>query len=198
MDKAKKAFLRRIALSNSIQAAFQHSSIYSSDDSKKRAEFRQHIEEILTDTSCCYKNRVCDEFHVNNISNISADISNVHGKILSNGRLRIGVAQKALNLYLKFSWLFGWIAKPPHCPFDRIVLAELDLSGHCCEKCKLWTKMDCLGCYRYWVDRANEKVQTCPVCISLADWEVCIWNKASPAKKELERTCKTNGGNSND
>lgn len=189
MSGAKKAFLRRIALSNSIQAAFQHAPIYSSKDSKKRAEFRQHLEEILINTSCSYRSRVCDEFHVSNISNISTDISNVHGKILSNGRLRIGVAQKALNLYLKFAWSHGWIAKPPHCPFDRIVLAELDLSGHCCEKCRLWTKMDCVSCYRYWVDRARDKVQACPVCASLSDWEVCVWNKANLPKKEWERTC---------
>ncbi len=37
------------------------------------------------------------------------------------------MAQKLLNLYLKYLWCMGHVAEPPHCPVDRIILAETTL-----------------------------------------------------------------------
>ena len=198
MNDVTNGFLQAVAIQNSIQAAFsgrgggECSKIYkdSPGDPKKEA-FKRDLGNSILSISQDYTRPVCDEFHIANIIRLSQDMSSAHGDILVKERLRIGTSQKALNLYLKFAWSHGWIAKPPHCPFDSVVLAELDLSGHCCEKCRLWTKMDCVSCYRYWVDRAKEKVEKCPVCASLSDWEVCIWNKASLPKKEFERTCQS-------
>ena len=204
MNDVTNGFLQAVAIQNSIQAAFagrgggEDSKIYegSPRDSEKEA-FKRNLGNSILAISQDYTRPVCEEFHIANTIRLSRDMSSTHGKILFNNRLRIGTSQKALNLYLKFAWSHGWIVRPPHCPFDSIVLAELDLSGHCCEKCKLWTKMDCVSCYRYWVDRAKERVEECPVCASLSEWEVCVWNKASLLKKQLKWTCK-DGGNSND
>ena len=194
MNDITNGFLQAVAIQNSIQAAFGMSKIFDGKDDKEREAFKRDLGNSILSISQDYTRPVCDEFHIANIIRLSRDMSFSHRQILFNGRLRIGTSQKALNLYLKFAWSHGWIAKPPHCPFDSIVLAELDLSGHCCEKCRLWTKMDCVSCYRYWVDRAKEKVQECPVCVSLSDWEVCIWNKASLLKKQLNWTCDKNRG----
>ena len=48
--------------------------------------------------------------------------------ILKDNVFRVGITQKAFNLYLKYLWCLGlrWIEhEPPHCPFDRIVIGKL-------------------------------------------------------------------------
>lgn len=52
----------------------------------------------------------------------AASLSSEYVSVLADGRMKIGHAQKALNLYLKYMWCAGWVREPPHCPFDRIVL----------------------------------------------------------------------------
>ncbi len=55
--------------------------------------------------------------------------------ILFGNGFRVGIAQKALNLYLKYLWCLGKITEPPHCPFDSIIISEI--------KCNIkWTEMD--------------------------------------------------------
>ena len=89
----------------------------------------------------------------------------------TEGRFRIGRAQKALNLYLKYLWAFGWIPPPPHCPFDSVVLRELSLP----KKHDIpWTKMDDVDVYRAWIEAAKRKAKTCGLC--LPRWEVKTWN----------------------
>jgi hypothetical protein len=48
---------------------------------------------------------------------------------------KYGVAQKLLNLFLKYLWCLGTIAEPPHCPVDRIII------GKTCYKDKNWTEI---------------------------------------------------------
>jgi hypothetical protein len=38
--------------------------------------------------------------------------------------LNRGIAQKLLNLYLKYLWCVGYIVEPPHCPIDRIIIGK--------------------------------------------------------------------------
>ena len=192
MGNVTNGFLQAVAVQNSIQAALntRTQKIYTNTAGDKDKEaFRKSLGNSILSISQDYTRPVCDEFHIANIVRLSQDMSSAYRSILADGRLRIGISQKALNLYLKFAWSHDWMTKPPHCPFDGEVLAELDLSGYCCEKCKNWTQMDCVSCYRYWVDRAKEKVEECLVCDFLADWEVCVWNRANLPKKALDQTC---------
>jgi hypothetical protein len=46
----------------------------------------------------------------------------------SKNLFRVGTAQKALNLYLKYLWCLGEIKTPPHCPFDRGIIQMLPVS----------------------------------------------------------------------
>jgi hypothetical protein len=48
---------------------------------------------------------------------------------LRDGRYRYGVAQKLLNLALKYHWCLGQISEPPHCPIDRIIIEKTHLRG---------------------------------------------------------------------
>ena len=187
MNDVTNGFLQAVAIQNSIQAALntRTAKIYGDAKEKEKEAFRRNLGNLILSISQDYARTVCDEFHIGNIIRLSRDMSFVHGDILFDGRLRLGVSQKALNLYLKFAWSYGLAARPPHCPFDSIMLAELDLSGYSCEVCKFWTKMELRELLSAWVDRAKEKVQACPVCASLSDWEVCVWNKANLPKEGM-------------
>lgn len=175
MDEVKKAFLRRIALSNSIQAAVSRAGIYccKPNDDRKIA-FREDFAHCLASTSVQYHKCVKGETHLNNIVRIANKLSQIHGSILTGGRFRIGVAQKALNLYLKFSWLFGWTSEPPHCPFDRNILSKLDQREFNQRNCRNWTQMDCSNCYRLWVKEARKVARNKKQ--SLGRWELSVWN----------------------
>src|SRR5258706_16124632 len=58
----------------------------------------------LDDLKSSYNFGVSEIEHLDNIENISDDLSIMHGAALYSGRYRIGVAQKALNLSLKYWW----------------------------------------------------------------------------------------------
>jgi hypothetical protein len=42
--------------------------------------------------------------------------------VLGKDGYKYGVAQKLLNLALKYYWCLGLIKEPPHCPVDKIVI----------------------------------------------------------------------------
>jgi hypothetical protein len=66
-----------------------------------------------------------DEAHLANIERLARTVTTRHAGVLKGGRFRIGNAQKALNLHLKYRWCVSGIARPPHCPFDYYVLREI-------------------------------------------------------------------------
>ena len=113
--------------------------------------------------------RVQDDRHFANIEDLSSTLSKHHHEILENGEFRISIAQKALNLYLKYCWARGIIEQPPHCPIDDTVLKKIKWPG------PKWTEMCTIEQYRHVIRKAkakaNENGQT------LACWELKIWNE---------------------
>ncbi len=108
---------------------------------------------------------VSEETHVQNIVRIKDTISKECSTFLING-FRLGVAQKALNLYLKYLWCLGIITPPPpHCPFDRIIIEKLP------EEIRVpWTQINDVDTYLRLVEAA--KKITAAQKRSLADWEL--------------------------
>ncbi len=153
---------------HSINAALQRSGTYVYRDNLRQA-MRQDMQEYLVDIAQEYTSHVDDEKQIKNINAFANMISEKHGAILKNGRFRIGVAQKALNLYLKYQWCKGEIAIPPHCPFDRGILFELSLNG-------VWTKMDSMDDYKTWVAAARNKAKA-EGYGSIAEWELMVWGE---------------------
>jgi hypothetical protein len=107
---------------------------------------------------------VSESDHCAAIRRICGNISKACGSSLKDDRLRYGTVQKAFNLYLKFLWKLGKVAKPPHCPIDSIVLASAGINGS-------WTKSDCETEYLAWITKLKEKARSC----DLATWEDQIW-----------------------
>ncbi len=171
----KKEFLMNQAIVNSIGAAFQHAGVYVKglrDDDKRKACLRNTLAEYLRDLGLRYVQSVTDDAHCGNISNLAKTMTEkFRGTgILRNEKFRIGIAQKALNLYLKYLWCLGDIPTPPHCPVDRRIIDKLGLK----EKDRRdydWTKIDNIEKYKRLIEKCRETAgDTC-----LAEWELQEW-----------------------
>lgn len=154
-----------------MMATAQRGRLYrdgvSADERQRlRAALRARLEGLATK----YAEPVTDSDHVATIVEISDDLSSRHPRALCAGRFRIGSAQKALNLYLKYLWCLGEATMPPHCPFDSVVLAEVP--G--CRQVR-WTKLDSADEYERIVCAARNVAGGLP----LAEWELQFYNRAA-------------------
>jgi hypothetical protein len=175
LGKTKKEFLIGQAIANSISAAFQHAGVYVKglkDNDERKAALRKKLADELQLLSKNYAESLIDDAHCKNIVKL-ADILTGDFKglgILRNNRFRIGIAQKALNLYLKYLWCFGDILMPPHCPIDRRIIDRLGLPSK--ERGKYdWTKLDDINKYKYLIEKCRARADKTPV----AEWELNEW-----------------------
>ena len=95
-------------------------------------------------------------------------LSNNIGQALHNGRFRIGIAQKLLNMHLKYLWVAGLIDEPPHCPIDGIIRDRAGIEYD-------WTSDDDIGNYRNAVVTLTVIAQAEDK--SLAQWELCAFRR---------------------
>lgn len=118
------------AMSNAIQAALQRNKTYRDDlDDDMRTKLRAEWARIIRDETKHYTLSVSDLQHCEAVRRISDELSTRFAQFLSNGRLRYGTSQKALNLYLKFLWRLDKVVTPPHCPVDASVLQAGGIDG---------------------------------------------------------------------
>jgi len=153
-----------------LMATVQRAKVYSPNPSaQSRHDFQATLRSELKKITKGYKHQVDEKTHIQNIVRLTETISDQHRAILNGKKFRIGVAQKALNLYLKYLWCLGKIPQPPHCPFDFRIIAKLsDYKG------PRWTDLDCEKDYRSLVAAAKLKAQGVP----LAVWELQIYNNS--------------------
>jgi hypothetical protein len=104
--------------------------IYSSScKESQRKEVKCGFRQVLDDIFSKYSTGIVTESeHVEYIDSVANNFSAKHRVALHRGRLRFGVAQKLINIHLKYLWVAGFGSEPPHCPLDGIVrdLACLD------------------------------------------------------------------------
>jgi hypothetical protein len=145
-----------------------------------RAAFRQAaIEWIDNHILPAYDQPVDEATHLRHLLQIQTTLTGLSSaRAVLADNYRLGHAQKALNLLLKYRWCMGWIPEPPHCPIDRIVLGETTLAGS-----MNWTEIDRIEDY----DRAIAAVRACATATgqSIACWELSIFarrrGRATPA-----------------
>jgi hypothetical protein len=162
-------FLLRILLSNAVTAALRRAHIYGpaiAGGVTRKKELRRDLRTYLNELSEQYHGRVNDDLHCDNIQLLSYYFSDCYGDVLGNDGFRIGVAQKALNLWLKFLWSLGHIPTPPQCPFDAIVIRQINLEWRC-----NWTEIRTIEEYIEVVDAAKQVAGR----RSLSEWEMDIW-----------------------
>lgn len=161
----QRRFLYSEFFTMTLMATVQRGKVYRPGLSEiERKPLQLTLQQCLTQISERYKSVVTEEEHEQNIVNLAKDITTAHGAILSDGIFRIGSAQKALNLFLKYLWCIGAIAEPPHCPFDFQIIQKLPAEF---QKIR-WTQIDDIETYKELVAAAK----TCADSLSLAEWEL--------------------------
>ena len=171
-EAGKKEFLRDELFYLTLTAVVQRGHVYKPGCTEKDAFprcLRKHLEVIAED----YQVPVVEEAHLRNIELLADQVSSSCSELLCGGRFRIGSAQKALNLFLKYLWCLGEIPQPPpHCPFDRRIIECLPEGAQC-----NWTECDDIEHYKRWVAEARKIAET--QSLSLAGWELLTYNEGT-------------------
>ncbi len=175
----KWKFVENQLLMNSMQGALQRANVYSdptADTDPNRRLLRDELAGLLREMVRKYSKTVTSEFHEQNIQKIADSLTSKFAAsgILRNDRFRIGIAQKVLNLYLKYLWCLGKVETPPHCPFDYGVIAQLPLEQQERERLR-WTELDRMEDYRALVDAGRRMIATTGHS-SLSEWELDEFN----------------------
>jgi len=177
LSMEQHTFILREIFSMTLAAATQRSGLYKpKTPDKARRPFHESLRDLLEELAKGYTVPVGEEIHIRNIKRIASEISAKHQDVLADGEMRIGLAQKALNLYLKYLWCLGEIPEPPHCPIDGIVLKRVP---GCQDVC--WTQLDSLDEYRRIIAAAKIAAKG----VSLSVWELDLYNTsrlAMPSK----------------
>lgn len=169
-SKEKKDFLLATALSSSRGAAFQRSNVYSMDSPQAyKDNFIVEFNKKLTSLESTYSVAISEEVHIRNIELFRSELSAQFPRVLNNESMRFGIAQKAVNLYLKFLWVLGYIPEPPHCPIDRIILQNVGI------KDKNWTHLDKKEDYMEMIEKIRFVAKE--TGLTIAEWELKFWNE---------------------
>ncbi len=115
-------------------ASVQHASLYIpgayKDNREEINELKNKIVKFVSDTVIPrYKNKLDEKQHCMNINDLIVYANMVDTGVLGENRYKYGVAQKLLNLILKYYWCVGEIEEPPHCPIDRIIIDRTKYRG---------------------------------------------------------------------
>lgn len=175
LSEKKNKFLKDMVISNSISAAFQRAGVYCKgldDNNTDKEKLRKALGEKLYSLGKQYaKKTIGEKEHCQNIKNLADELTGAFSGILKDGRFRIGIAQKALNLYLKYLWCLGEIETPPHCPIDRNIIEKLDLDKN---TPKEWTKINTIKEYENLIIKCQEKAGN---QITISEWELYEFQK---------------------
>jgi hypothetical protein len=139
--------------------------IYDKDiKTYQRSEAKKVLREWLSKIKTKYSEiNISEAEHVAFIAEVAADLSNKLFRYLHNGRFRVGVAQKLVNVHLKYLWTAGFCPEPPHCPIDGIIRDVAGISY-------IWTQNDSIEEYKTAI--ASLKVIAETKGRTLAQWEL--------------------------
>ena len=160
-------FLIKLALSDTLCSSLQRAKIYVDGvtDNQKQ-QFKETFKTKLSRIEPAYAKTVDDETHVQKIQSFATSLSQQFQDMFRDQHVKIGVAQKGVNLFLKYLWSLDRIPEPPHCPIDAIVLRAIRYDAK-------WTQLDSVEIYTNIIDACRQTAGT----QSLSQWELELWNR---------------------
>lgn len=168
IEQEKIYFLKNQFWASTISASFARAKVYlqkpeEAVSEEKKVKFKNElflrVEKIINNYYLTQD--VTPEKHNQQILEIK-DWSINHSTILNGGKLKFGVAQKLLNLYLKYLWCAGIIEyTPPHFPLDRLIQENKVLIN--------WTDLDSLVEYDSVIEKLHPETDK-------ANWELIKYN----------------------
>lgn len=170
-DIMNKEFLILTFLSNTQAASFQHGNVYEkSATNDQKQNFQKDFHKELRALEPSYMQRVSDEDHIRTVKGFADKLTKAHSATLADGELRIGTAQKAVNLFLKFLWSIEVVPEPPHCPIDRTVLTAI-------KRPESWTQIESIEEYKSIIDDIRQHAKRLTPAQTPALWELDLWNR---------------------
>jgi hypothetical protein len=165
-------------------ASVQHAGLYNDgvkrDGTDKRiAVFKTALIGFITETLLPHYLEKCttetqealrEELHYKNIAELIQFAGENDPGILREHGYKYGVAQKLLNLILKYLWCADIISTPPHCPVDRIVIEKTKFRG------KLnWTQILEESEYREIIETIKQLAKAQQM--SASEWELDCYKR---------------------
>ena len=130
----KTAYILRELWISAWNASVQHSAIYKEGAWKHERDsietFRTKvIDFIKANLIPQYQETISEERHLQNIRNLIDYANKADTGVLGRNGYKYGIAQKLLNLSLKYYWCLGETEEPPHCPVDKIIIDQTIYRG---------------------------------------------------------------------
>jgi hypothetical protein len=113
------------------------------------------------------KESVKEEQHYRQLDDLVTYANSVGENVLGPAGYKYGVAQKLLNLGLKYYWCLDAIPEPPHCPVDRIVIDKTFYRG------TNWTEIEQRSKYEAIIEDIRRLAGT----QSIAMWELSVFSR---------------------
>lgn len=146
---------------------------------RSNADFRTEVTNYVRQNLLFhYEQRCTEEQHYRNIASLVEFGGQILSTPLRDGIYKYGVAQKLLNLALKYYWCLGLIPEPPHCPIDRIIIAKTHLRDRI-----NWTEIRNESEYRDVIDAIRKVAHG----ESLARWELANYERQSTNSRKRRR-----------
>lgn len=142
----------------------------NNSSSMQKANYRHAIRKLFLDIESIYMaKQVPENDHIEFIVKTANSLSSAYKDCLFEQKLRIGVAQKLINLYLKYLWAAELLSnEPPHCPIDGIIRNEANIEYN-------WISSDCINEYKQAVMKL--KAISEPRGKTLAQWELEVFRR---------------------
>lgn len=174
LDPMKFKFLADQFSAMAWAASVQRANLYATsqtDVTPTLESFRHQVTAMVeTDFLPQYKIATSEPRHLENLNALVERGTQLGGKLLGSTGYKLGVAQKYLNLLLKYHWCYGAIAEPPHCPIDRVVLSKTRLRNS-----MNWTQMTEQTEYEHAIDAVREEARK--LGSSIAKWELHAYQR---------------------
>jgi len=161
-------FLRRelqlLSLGAALSTRAKQYPVYDRSKSYyQRASAQAAVRQQLVMVERVYGRTVKEIEHIKLIERVAKSLSATHGADFHGSRFRFGVAQKLVNVHLKYLWSAGLIPEPPHCPIDGIIRDAAKLAYD-------WVSSDSIDDYRLAI--AQLRAMAAKSGVSLAAWEL--------------------------
>jgi hypothetical protein len=160
-----------LAWGASVQRAHLYKEGIDPSAKKEIKEFRRQVTKFLSSELLPqYKRLVTDAQHYTNLERLIEYASGQGESLLGMQGYKYGVAQKLLNLTLKYHWCLGLAEEPPHCPVDRVVIEKTKLKGRV-----KWTQIIDRAEYENVIDDVRRLAAEKNVSIAL--WELTYYTR---------------------
>jgi hypothetical protein len=167
------SFIKQMILRNTVNAALQRACVYDDGaDTKLKEEFKVAAKQWLMEFGERYKRpNTNPELWCDEIQSLSEILNQGFGPYLRDGKIKLGISQKMVSLYLKYLWLISGDQdkKPLFAVLDRGIMKAASVTN-----APNWTHLDDKNEYIRVVEAVDEHAQRVFVADG-AQWEADEW-----------------------